>query len=49
VEKTTDEKQTARTFFNAGWDFADETANVMHDIWWIDEGDNYPMLWWDAG
>jgi hypothetical protein len=44
---TTVEMQTARTFIDAGWDFVDETANGTEDIWWIDEGQGYPRLWWE--
>ncbi|MHC4369808.1 MAG: GLUG motif-containing protein, partial [Planctomycetota bacterium] len=47
--KTTAEMQTAGTFFEAGWDFADETENGTADIWWILEGRDYPRLWWEAG
>jgi hypothetical protein len=39
--------QTADTFLKAGWDFIDETANGTEDIWWIDEGKDYPRLWWE--
>jgi hypothetical protein len=39
--------QTASTFLEAGWDFIDETANGTEDIWWIDEGNDYPRLWWE--
>jgi hypothetical protein len=39
--------QTADTFLNFGWDFVDETANGTEDIWWIDEGVDYPHLWWE--
>jgi len=46
--KTTSEMQTARTFLDAGWDFAGETANGTQDVWWIDEGKDYPRLWWEA-
>jgi len=45
--KTTAEKQMASTFLQAGWDFVDETTNGTEDIWWIDEGNNYPRLWWE--
>ncbi|MBP7053334.1 MAG: protease inhibitor I42 family protein [Phycisphaerae bacterium] len=45
--KTTAEMQTAKTFLDAGWDFVDETANGTDDIWWIDEGLDYPRLWWE--
>jgi len=37
--KTTTEMQTAETFIGAGWDFV--------NIWWIDEGRDYPRLWWE--
>ncbi len=46
--KTTAEMQTAKTFLDAGWDFVGETANGKEDIWWIDEGKDYPRLWWEA-
>jgi hypothetical protein len=45
--KTTAEMQTASTFLEAGWDFAGETANGSEDIWWINEGQDYPRLWWE--
>ncbi|MGD2095515.1 MAG: GLUG motif-containing protein, partial [Phycisphaerales bacterium] len=45
--KTTAEMQTASTFLDAGWDFVDETDNGAEDIWWIDEGQDYPRLWWE--
>jgi len=44
---TTSEMQTASTFLEAGWDFIDETDNGTEDIWWIDEGQDYPRLWWE--
>jgi hypothetical protein len=46
--KTTAEMQTASTFLDAGWDFVGETANGTEDIWRIDEGKDYPRLWWEA-
>jgi len=46
--KTTAEMQTASTFLEGGWDFVDEIANGTEDIWWIDEGKDYPRLWWEA-
>ncbi len=46
--RTTTELQSANTFLEAGWDFADETANGTEDIWWILEGQDYPRLWWEA-
>ncbi len=45
--KTTAEMQTATTFLNARWDFANETENGTEDIWWILEGQDYPRLWWE--
>jgi len=39
--------QTPSTFIDAGWDFMGETANSTDDIWWIDEGRDYPTLWWE--
>ncbi len=44
---TTAEMQTVSTFLEAGWDFVDETANGQEDIWWINEGQDYPRLWWE--
>ena len=45
--ETTAEMQTARTFMDAGWDFVGETTNGAEDIWKIDEGKDYPRLWWE--
>jgi hypothetical protein len=45
--KTTAEMQETATFLVAGWDFAGETDNGTEDIWWIDEGNDYPRLWWE--
>ena len=39
----------ARTFLDAGWDFVGKTANGTEDIWWINEGKDYPRLWWEMG
>jgi len=44
---TTAQMQTATTFLNAGWDFVGETKNGTADIWWINEGKDYPRLWWE--
>ena len=38
--KTTAEMQTMSTFINAGWDFTTP-------VWTIDEGVDYPRLWWE--
>ena len=46
--KTTAEMQTASTFLETGWDFVGEMENGTEDIWWINEGQNYPRLWWEA-
>jgi len=45
--KTTGKMQMASTFLDADWDFVDETENGTDDIWWIDEGQDYPRLWWE--
>ena len=45
--KTTAEMQTAKTFLDAGWDFAGETTNGSEDIWKIAEGLSYPRLSWE--
>ena len=45
--KTTSEMQTQSTFTDSGWDFIDETINGDEDIWWIDEGVDYPRLRWE--
>ena len=45
--KTTAKMQTASTFLDAGWDFVGETANGTEDIWWINEGKDYPRLGWE--
>jgi The GLUG motif len=44
---TTVEMQTPSTFLEAGWDFVGETDNGVEDLWWIDEGRDYPRLWWE--
>ena len=40
-------RQLYLTSWEAGWDFVGETANGTEDIWWIDEGKDYPHLWWE--
>lgn len=45
--KTTAEMQSSITFLKAGWDFVDEVENGTEDIWWIDEGKDYPRLTWE--
>lgn len=44
---STTEMQAASTFLEAGWDFVGETENGTEEIWWIDEGNDYPRLWWE--
>jgi len=46
--KATAEMQRAKTFLNACWDFVGESKNGTEDVWWIDEGKDYPRLWWEA-
>jgi hypothetical protein len=46
---TTAEMQTSSTFLEAGWDFVGETKNGTEDVWWINEGKDYPRLWWEIG
>ena len=47
--KTTTQMQQASTFLEAGWDFVDETENGVLNIWWIEEGRDYPRFWWHSG
>jgi len=35
------------TYAGVGWDYGDETDNGARDIWWIDEGQDYPRLLWE--
>jgi hypothetical protein len=48
--KTTAEMTTYSTFFNAGWDFLDESTNGNNDYWGINSEDNggYPFLSWQG-
>jgi hypothetical protein len=48
VDKSTDQMRHIQTYLDSGWDFVGETANGTEDIWWIDEGKDYPRLWWEA-
>jgi GLUG motif-containing protein len=43
----TGQMQTAGPFLEAGWDFVGEAENGGDQIWWIDEGQDYPRLWWE--
>ena len=45
--RTTAEMRTVGTFLEAGWDLVGETRNGTNDIWWINEGKDYPRLWWE--
>jgi hypothetical protein len=45
--KTTAEMHAAAAFLETGWDFVGETANGTEDIWSINEGKDYPRLWWE--
>jgi len=45
--KATVEMMTAAPFLTAGWDFVGEGENGAEEIWWIDEGVDYPRLWWE--
>ncbi len=49
IELATAEMRMSGTFLEAGWDFVDETENGNEDIWWINEGQDYPKLWWQLG
>jgi hypothetical protein len=44
---STIQMQTKSTFTNAGWDFVGENENGDEDIWWINDGKSYPVLWWE--
>ncbi|HNY76642.1 MAG: GLUG motif-containing protein [Sedimentisphaerales bacterium] len=46
---TTSEMWDIDTFLEAGWDFVGETDNGVEDLWWIDDGKDYPHLWWERG
>jgi len=43
----TAEMMDINTYLEAGWDFVGETDNGTEDIWWIDDGLDYPRLWWE--
>jgi hypothetical protein len=45
--KTTVQMHMVDTYLEAGWDFVNETENGSDDTWWIDEGKDYPRLWWE--
>jgi len=45
--KRTAQMKARSTFIEAGWDFVGETANGTEDFWWIDDGKDYPRLFWE--
>lgn len=45
---TTAQMYNSNTYINAGWDFEGEIENGTEDIWWINEGKDYPRLWWES-
>jgi len=45
--KTTIQMQQAGTYLEEGWDFVNETENGTEDIWRINDGNDYPRLWWE--
>lgn len=47
ISRPTNAMMQADTFLRAGWDFIGEDENGTADIWWIDEGNDYPRLWWE--
>ncbi|MFC1636885.1 hypothetical protein ACFL5Z_18835, partial [Planctomycetota bacterium] len=44
---STAEMQDINTYLKAGWDFIGETENSAENIWWINDGRDYPRLWWE--
>jgi hypothetical protein len=44
---TTAEMMAGATYLEAGWDFVGEVENGAEEIRWIDEGRDYPRLWWE--
>ncbi|MBN2588745.1 MAG: hypothetical protein JXA96_02695 [Sedimentisphaerales bacterium] len=42
--KTTSEMKNKSTFTSAGWDFFGEIINGTNEIWWINEGKEYPKF-----
>ena len=47
IGKTTEEMQTNSTFLDSGWIIGDDTNNSTDDLWWINEGRDYPRLLWE--
>jgi len=42
---STAKMQDINTYLKVGWDFTGEIENGIEDIWWIDDGRDYPHLW----
>lgn len=40
---------TAAPYLEAEWDSVEEQDNGTDDIWWIIEGQDYPLLWRESG
>lgn len=47
IKESTSNMRKESTFTDAGWDFVGEIINGNEDIWTIDEGLDYPRLWWE--
>ena len=47
AERTTAAMKKGTTFVDAGWDCIGEVGNGTEDIWWIDEGKDYPHFVWE--
>jgi len=45
---TTEQMQDRSTYVQADWDFMNETANGIEEIWWMPQDDT-PRLWWQYG
>lgn len=45
--KTTAEMQTTNTFLETGWIIEADADNSSDDLWWINEGQDYPRLLWE--
>ena len=41
---TTAQMRDMQTYQDAGWDFAGQMADGLHEIWWMPEGGGYPAL-----
>jgi hypothetical protein len=47
---TTSNMRNIKSYFNAGWDFMDETTNGTDDYWGLNSSENYgyPFLYWQG-